>query len=353
MFARRVSLFHIYTKGPEWRVLRKTPDFLWLRTTLETQFPGYCLPLLPSKSADIYEVHYFYGKLLNYMARNEVFRRSEYLQAFLCEADHREFAVTQNEARQLVKPDRVEKMQSPSSVLNCLPDFSADFAVRIMSYLSACESALNSLHSQSLSLLSSLQAAGSRLHAYASELATLVSFQTMPESKSHRGIYEEVKRVVEGWSSYQQEMSREVRERLKGHFSYRSGELGALKVLVKERDEILKRFYKGEKALLTRKQKLWDQWELEEGSISPIAADKSSAFAIMLPSETKEVEAEKHLFAFLNFRVREEMERLLVSGRHLEAKHFSKFSRLCDEKSRALSSLWRDATLSLSRYFAS
>lgn len=352
MFARKVTLFHLYTKGPGWRVQRKSPDFLWLRTTLETQFPGYCLPLLPSKGADMHEVRYFYCKLLNYLARSEVFSRSEFFQAFLSEADHREFAVTQSEARQLVRPERVEKMQSPSSVLRCLPDFSPDFSACTLAYLSACESALACLHSQSLSVLSSLQAASNRLHAYANELAALVALQTLPETAAHRGIYEEVEKVVQGWSRYQEEMGCEVSERLKGHFAYRMGELGAVKGLVKERDEALKRFYKDEKALLTKKQKLWDQWELEEGSISPIAADKSSAFAIMLPSESKEVEAERHLFAFLNFRVREELERLLVSGRHLEAKHFTKLARLCDEKSQALSSLWRDATLMLSRYFS-
>ena len=351
MFARKVTLFHLFTKGPGWRVQRKSPDFLWLRTTLETQFPGYCLPLLPSKAADVDEVRYIYCKLLNYLAQHEVFSRSEFFQAFLSEAAHREFAVTQSEARQLIKPDRVEKMQSPSGLLRCLPDFSPDFTSRTLAYLSACESALACVHSQSLSVLSSLQAASNRLLAYANELAALVAVQSLPESAAHRGIYEEVERVVKGWSRYQEEMSGEVRERLKGHFAYRVGELGAVKCLVKERDEVLKRFYKDEKALLTRKQKLWDQWELEEGSISPIAADKSSAFAIMLPSESREVETERHLLAFLNFRVREELDRLLVSGRQLEAKHFTKLARLCDEKSQALSSLWRDATLTLSRYF--
>ena len=348
MFARKVLLLHLHTKGLNWRVQRKSPDFLWLHNTLETQFPGFCLPVLPGKSADTDETRYCYKKMLNYMVRSEVFSRSEYLQAFLSESDHREFAIIQSEARQLIKPDRVEKMSSPTGRMYCLPDLTPEISPNVLGFLSETQEVLRELHSRSVPLLESLHSTNQRVQAYSLTISHLIYLQSLPSTSTHRLIYSTLHQLLLDWSQYQQELLSLVKSRLQSHFLYRMNDIEAVKMLVRQRDEAFKRFYKDEKALLTKKQKLWDQWGLEEESISPIAADKTAAFGIMLPAESREVEAERHLAEFYHFRVWEEMERLMVRDRDHLTHHFTVFASSLDQKSQFLSSLFRTHALTLS-----
>lgn len=250
------------------------------------------------------------------------------------------------------KPTRLQQVYSPTGSVSCLPLSTSDLNGALERYLAESESALHAVHDKSLALLNSFHVASERLVAFSEELRVLSGLQTMAESGDQRTIYLQMSKVLEGWSRHQAEMQEELSDRLSAHFLYRLCEVSSLKSLLKDLALAYKSYCKEEKNLLARKEKLWSQWGLEEGSIGPLASDKVSAFAIMLPAETRDLEAQKHFLAYLHFQVRSEVQRLLLQERLSEQKHFKKLASHCDEKSQEMSTLWREAMLVLSRFFS-
>ena len=130
-------------------------------------------------------------------------------------------------------------------------------------------------------------------------------------------------------------------------FKFKYTGVEPFKELILARDVRFTNFIKAESRLKERKAKLWQQgdpskWGIDDSKVDTAAlrSSKEYAYSKMLHNETHAVNMLKDEFAYFNFQVHCELERVLTDNSILENRHFRRWANKMSDHARKESDYW-------------
>lgn len=359
----------VVTEPLLWSVKRKFSDFQWLKSVLQTEFPGYFVlpsqvpPLPPKKTTGqvstdtISKRTAFLGRFLQTIAATPLFLRSPYLLSFLQEASNDHFHQVQKTAKRLKRPELVQEQPSLTDTVICSSPLLTDHFTVISDFLTHSEALKKKLKRQSESLISALSSLSKELEAFAETLKALSELQDVAtRTDTMRWNYGSFATAMFQWSKHESEIAELCQDHLNLFFKYRYSETAELKEVLKERETHLQAYVKAAERLESRKNRLWAQgdagkWMLSAADLLQLAtlrSEKALAWPKMLPADTQAVDSLQASYGYFNYLAKAEMFRLGTQANETETRHFTEFSILVEQCLQSLALEWRTFSSTLS-----
>lgn len=140
-------------------------------------------------------------------------------------------------------------------------------------------------------------------------------------------------------------------------FKFKYTGVEAFKDLILARDAKYNNFVKSDNKLQEKKLKLWQQadpsrWGINDPRIDIAALRSSKDYALskMIPQETSAVSVMKDEYAYYNFQVYAELERVLTDNSILDNRHFSQWARTMSSHSAEEKVFWESVQNTLKGY---
>jgi len=359
LFSSGKVCFTVFTAPFEWSVKRLIEDFLWLRTTLQTQYPGFYVPPAPPKrfrnSIAIENQNkqlVFLQRFLSAIVRNHIFRRSSFLVGFLKENSSKNFQAIKKEANKLKKPDSVNQMFTINGTAICDPVINVQEDQKITDYLNSTEVLKKKLKRQTDTLIEKLSEVSDLFGGISETYKNLEDLQSkLPEIPGNKPLYCALKESFAEWAASEYQKLNLVRNYCNAFSKYGYLEVSPLLDLVKEKDSKLAQYRKSKQKLLQKKEKLWQvgnvqQWGLRMEDLniseSEILKDKQLAFSKMLYKDNRVLKRIEDEFAYLNFQVRSECRRVMLDNQLIENIHFTELGNKLKDHTQYLHQHWEN-----------
>lgn len=130
-------------------------------------------------------------------------------------------------------------------------------------------------------------------------------------------------------------------------FKFKYTGVDPFKELILARDIRFTNFIKADSKLYEKKTRLWQQgdpskWCMDNSKVDTAAlrSSKEYAYSRMLNQETQAVNQLKDEYAYFNFQVHCELERVLTDNSILENRHFRRWSKKMSEQAKQESDYW-------------
>mmetsp|Transcript_18404 Transcript_18404/g.33120 ORF Transcript_18404/g.33120 Transcript_18404/m.33120 type:complete len:424 (-) Transcript_18404:641-1912(-) len=346
LFGKQHVNYFITTLPFNWHVKRSYSDFLWLRGVLAKLYPGYAIPMLPSKS-DRKEHEMIQQKVslingfLHTVTELKTLCGSTALECFLKCGEESTFKKVKKQISKAKGPKSADEFVSINGQLLCSPRVDRKFLEALQGYCEQSSYLQGLLKSQAHALSATFTSAGAQLKTMAETSAQLAALQQSMFSGTLGGLYESLHEVTHAWANEQEETAKRIRNDFEDCLTSSQMRLSALQDLLKQHCVSLHNYLKANDALLAKKQKLWElanpqKWKLdaEDSLIDPkrFLSDKDFAYAKMLPKPTAQVQNLRLIFSFFNAQLRSEGQRLLVGNNR---QTLSRFIQICEHNSSA------------------
>ena len=345
-FSYGTPSFTLHTKPIGWSVNRQIDDFLWLKQTLSSMYPGIYIPPFLSKKAkkqiDNYSllkqlIHL--QKFINNIIKNPLLKTCPYLQSFLNETDAANFKKIKKEGSKYRRPSKHLDYLSLKGRLVCDGIERKQEDKLISNYLQKAEAHWAKLKSLSATLICKTKETSMVLYEVGRTLEQLEETQSllsefMPSSVP---MYDSLKVLFGKWADFELETANLVSDYFYGLFKYSSKEPAPFKEMIKEKELKLSYYVKTNTKLMMKKERLWEsedvsKWGITENvSVTHLFNNKEVALAKMLPIETAETDAYKNEYSYLNYQIKAEIRRLLLQNSKEELVHFADFSKTFSE----------------------
>ena len=311
----RPRLYFVVDTAPlGWSVKRCAEDCLWLRSTLQVQFPGEVVPPLVEKKDTVNEARWMQKRLsqLQFFCEevvfSPIFRSSSFVVSFLSDSQTR-FQESKKAALKLRRPLEAEHMPSIYGKLRCCTGNSSFFA-ELGKDLAQAEAVERQLKRQSAAVAGALDAATCEIDKLTQGVNSLVEVLTVPLAAELRDQMQALALALSAWSKYQSQVSSSIQGTLRLVFAHKCRQVAVMREMLRERDNIQATYNSAEAKLNERKERLWQQgdvskWELPKGANSVLLQQsKDLAFPCMLSRDSQLVQRQRDLLGFYNSQVR-------------------------------------------------
>ncbi|CAG9319224.1 unnamed protein product [Blepharisma stoltei] len=266
LFGSNYVIYNIVTSPLGWDVRRRYKQFKWLREVLSHEFPGYYIPPLPDKKAHgntedmtILKRQRFLQRYMNSLISNPIFRSSPSFELFLKENSDKEFK-SSKDCNKKTKRAALNQFISLTGDLYC---DSRDHATKfnaISQYLNNGETIKKKLKRQSEEIMEDLLKLSKTIASYAETIRQAADLQDLPDfNDGHKELYKSLNDALLDWSDWEIENSNFISDYFNMFFKFGYMELGALKELIKERENHYGNFKRaeGKESEKRRKAKEW------------------------------------------------------------------------------------------------
>lgn len=185
MFSTSKILFQVNTYPVNWTVNRSIDDFIWLRTVLSISYPASFVPPSPpnylkahikTSTTDkmIEKQHFFLQTFISKILKNQLLKRSAYLQGFLKDNDIQSL---KKQSTKLKKPVKLEENWTLEGYIICDPFLEDKECESIQEYLHYTEAMKKKIKRQTDSLIEAYKEVSQLVYDLSKSFAILESLQ--------------------------------------------------------------------------------------------------------------------------------------------------------------------------------
>lgn len=329
-----------------WVVDRQVDDFVWLRKVLCNIFPGVYLPPSPPKrirrSSDASnKQQYFLERFINAMTRNELLKRSTYLEAFLKEKDYQIFQEFKKKGKKVSKIYRIEDYWTINGYVVCDQFNDESEKVSLSEYLNVVEAIKKKIKRTSDEVINALKTISDLIMEISKCYETLENVQTFvtevrnKQVEAYKPLYSSLKNSFTYWSEHELKSAEHMKGYFNMFFKYGYYEVGPLKEIFREREQKYDNYEKAKRQLAQKKEKLWASGEVNKWGLtnedywnaSALKNDKTLALSKMCRKESDDLNRIRDEFTYINHQSKSEMLRVLKDNQLIENLHFTEFAR--------------------------
>ena len=282
------------------QVRKRYSDFEWLTSMLSAYYPGNILPPLPRKNfGDRFNENFLtkrmraLNKFFFHIVQDPLLRNSQFLYDFLTINDEKEFTNKKNSYTKQKAPTLVNEMKSLTGQLDItITEDRENYLTNIKNNSDINESLLKKLVSNYKSLNDQLNAVSTRLIEI-SEIWTDLLKTAMEYSDEQYVIstYQLMSKVTRDWAELEKKQAALTNIDIREYFKNITKQSRCLKDLSTKAEGHKNNFYKQQEKLLSRKEELFRQQNIDKWGIDHkdttidkgrLINDKDYAFSKML-----------------------------------------------------------------------
>ena len=322
--------YEIVTDSMKWLVYRRFSDFDTLRQILVKHFPRLFVPPIPGKKLGNRRFENdFIQKRMNFLQlfmdnilKNEVFKTSEALYAFLSFQDRTQY---ESKMREMLSYNPSQYVEDCRTLTGKLFIYDKDdyekYYTNITNYYKLQNHIYRKLNRNMKNFYINITGACKSLEAVQKDFETLFELNEKVQMKVEvNKTFEELAIFFKNWKRNLFNQNEIIKSRIKDFFKYQRMEGEAYQELIYKRDE-LKANYNSEKVRLNaKKEKLYalrdiNKWEIQRGynpiDESRLLNDKQYAMDNICTKETLSLENLHKMFAYSNKMNMDEIKKLI------------------------------------------
>ena len=328
-FQKSYITYLISTLPVSYKVRRRYSDFTWLRTALQTNFPGNLIPPIPKRNrfgvdpfSDSFVSKRSRGleKFLNYLSKDPIIKSSQLYFDFLYIGAEVDFN-SKKKVYEKIKPfSEVEEFREVNEkvslsvtgekegYLENIKD-NANININLLKKLNISFKLLFDEMNNVINRMEEISNIWEQIHK-----ASEKYFDNNTTCES----YKQMSNLFKTWSKMLKEQNKIVNIEIREHFKFIRKNFGSMKDLANSIDSYKYNYQKNVKSLISKKEDLFKKgdptkWEMDPKNkldFSLIANDKKTAIFKMCPKETANAIGLKEFYGYYLNRAISEYERM-------------------------------------------
>ena len=307
IFGSNYVLYEIHTKPLGWSVSRRYSDFDLLRILLSKYFPSYNIPPLPNKKMGnrrfdmdfILKRMKFLNLFINNVVKNEDFKASEILIAFLSYQDRGKFESKFKEYQTQIPSPYIEDYKNLEGIVKIShDDVNQKYFANISKYFRLQGQILQKLNFSLKSFYNNMTSACNDLtevYKYFDILHVLNTRVLMKPTITKT--YEELAAFFDNWKKVLIKQKELVKNHMKDFFKYVNLEGKAYTEIIERREELENKYNSEYQRIIAKKEKLYaagdiNKFELGDSKVidnERLLRDKNYAFDHMCQADHREL----------------------------------------------------------------
>ena len=298
-FSKDYHIYPVYTSPLAWDCKRRFSDYIWLKETITSLLPGILVPPLPPRKSltgteqdTVMKRKELLVKFTAALARNPVILSLPIVENFFKISSQNDFIEYKKKTQKsMKKPEIPENFFSLSGVLNCNIESETKRADMYLEYATAAENIEKRLKREVTKLMKGLATIAERYKAISDNLHQLEVLQeTIPYKTDAKHLCNSLTSSFIHLSEVENNRKQDIKEHFNMYFKYSYLEKDQMKILLKERSNVLSDY---QKALIKK----------------------------------KDIGKHKNMFGFYNINAIREIERTVQEENAMISKNFSIFAR--------------------------
>lgn len=343
VFTNSFTFYELYTEPFGWKVKRRYSDFDKLRKLLEKFFPNFYLPPLPKKQIGNkrFETAFIEKRMkklelfINKIAKNESFKSSEVLLAFLSYDNRDKFQEKIHEYMTTIPCNYIEEYSSLSGNLALSFDDS-NYQMNIKKYIflqdvifTRLNNGLKFFRSNMSSAIENLKEIEKCFKMLEAVNRSVLSNHTVIKS------FEEWSCFFGNWRKALIKQDYLVKTRVKDFFKYINLEGKAYNELLKKRDDIKNKYDDESSKLFVKKQEIFQSGDISKFELNPndssldkkrLITDRSYAYEHICYKDSKMVERIYNHLGYANYMNKVELDSMIQEYRERYVENIKKFN---------------------------
>ena len=328
LFTKSYVTYLVTTLPFEHKVRKRYSDFEWLRQTLSNFFPGSMIPPMPKKNYNDRFNEMFISKrmrslekFMQALAVNPLIKSSQILYDFLTIENDGEWNDKKNQYNKMRIPTELKDIKTLTGEIQL--DVSKEKETYFQNIKDNCylnESLMKKLNGAYKTLIDNLGIVSVNMQEISEIWEQLhKNSEDYFENEKVTETYNIMSKLMKGWADSEKRQVELLNLEIREYFKYIKNEFRAMKELEVKCDNAKSIFYKSDKALITKKEGLFEKqdhskWELDKDEIEEnrlkLVNNKEYAFSKMLSRETNEVLRMKQKYGYFLNSVIDEYERI-------------------------------------------
>ena len=307
IFGSNYVLYEVHTEPTGWSVSRRYSDFDLLRILLSKYFPSYNIPPLPNKKMGnrrfdtdfILKRMKFLNLFIKNLVKNEDFKASEILIAFLSYQDRAKFESKFKEYQTQIPSHYVEDYKNLEGIVKISHDeVNYKYFLNISKYFRLQGQILQKLNFSLKSFYNNMTTACNDLNEVYKYYDILHVLNTRVLMKpTITKTYEELAAFFDNWKKVLIKQKELVKDHMKDFFKYVNFEGKAYTELIERREELENKYNSEYQRIIAKKEKLYasgdiSKFELGDSKVvdnERLLRDKNYAFDHMCQAEHREL----------------------------------------------------------------
>jgi sorting nexin-7/30/sorting nexin-8 len=321
LFSKSYTTYLVETKPLNYSVRRRYSDFEWLRNILMSQYINCIIPpvhkksfMMSSLSETIIKKRVrVLQKFMNEIAIHPLLRNSQIFCDFLSIKNENEFNTKKDAYNILTSPTKIEEIKTVTGEINVGVNIEKDaIAEKIKTVCENNEELLKKLTKEYKALNGKIEEVVLKKRSVALIWDQLYKNSLKNnEGETISGVYDVMAKFMEDWAKMEEKHIDYINNKIREYFRYVRNEYKCIKEYFYVYDNIKIQFIKQHIKLIEKKEKLFEQeniedWSLEKNEINPdnkllLLSNKDFAMSKMLPKETTEDNEKMYIYGvYLN-----------------------------------------------------